>query len=62
MNKQEQNFKISFQEMSLRNQEILSIQPEISYAQALKQIQHLKKISQATNHQRRADKGSSRIC
>jgi hypothetical protein len=40
------NLKISLKELSLKNKEIIAQQPEISYTQALAQIQRLKKTSQ----------------
>ncbi|SDC31160.1 hypothetical protein SAMN04487894_1022 [Niabella drilacis] len=36
------NFKISLEELSLRNRKIIARQSETSYAQALKQVQQLK--------------------
>ena len=41
----EKNLKISLEELSLRERKIIAQQPEISYAQALEQVQRLKKIS-----------------
>jgi hypothetical protein len=41
----EANLKISFEELSLRGQKIIAQQPEISYAQALAQVQRLKEMS-----------------
>ena len=41
----EKNLKISFEELSLRGKKIIAQQPEISYAQALEQVQRLKKNS-----------------
>jgi hypothetical protein len=41
----EENLKISFEELALRGQQILAQQPEISYAEALAQVQRLKEIS-----------------
>jgi len=41
----EANLKISLKELSLRGQKIIAQQSEISYAQALAQVQRLKEIS-----------------
>jgi hypothetical protein len=41
----ETNLKISLEELSLRGQKIIAQQSEISYAQALAQVQRLKEIS-----------------
>jgi len=38
----EKDLKISFAEMSLRGKKIISQQPEITYADALEQVQRLK--------------------
>lgn len=43
----DKNLKISLKESSLRAQQIIAQQPEISYAQALAQIQRLKKTSKS---------------
>jgi hypothetical protein len=37
--------KISFEELALRGKKIIAQMPEISHAQALKQVQRLKEIS-----------------
>ena len=41
----EKNLKISLEELSLKGQRIIARQSEISYVQALEQVQRLKKIS-----------------
>jgi hypothetical protein len=41
----EKDLKISFKELSLRAKKIIAQMPEISYAQALEQIQRLKRAS-----------------
>ena len=41
----EKNLKISLEELSLKGKQIIAQQSEISYAQALAQVQQLKKIS-----------------
>lgn len=40
-----QQYKISFQEMSSKNKATLSMQSEITFVQALQQIQRIKKTS-----------------
>jgi len=41
--------KVSFEEMSLRGKLIIAQQSEIHYADALQQVQRLKKISKVTH-------------
>ena len=52
--KSAENWKISFTDLSLKNTQILAQQSEISYAQALAQVQRLSKtskVSQSTKKQ-----------
>lgn len=46
--KSEEKYKISFEELSRKGKEILTQQPETSYADALAQVQLLKATSQVT--------------
>jgi hypothetical protein len=41
----EKDLKISLKELSLREREVIALQSEISYAQALEQVQRLRKTS-----------------
>ena len=50
----EKDLKISLEELSLREKKIIARQPEISYAQALEQVQRLRKISQVNPLLKRA--------
>ena len=45
--------KISFTELSLRGEKILAQQSEITYAEALAQVQRLKKISKVKPSQKK---------
>lgn len=50
----EANLKISLTELSLRGQQIIAQQPEISYAQALAQVQRLKETSKVKQSQKKS--------
>jgi hypothetical protein len=58
----EANLKISFTELSLKGQQIIAQQPEISYAQALAQVQRLKEISKVNQSQKRAGQILKGVC
>jgi hypothetical protein len=48
------HLQISFKESSLKDKQIISQQPEISFAEALAQVQRLKKLRTAIRNQRKA--------
>ena len=50
----EANLRISFTELSLRGQRIIAQQSEISYVDALAQVQRLKKISKVKQSQKKS--------
>lgn len=50
----EANLKISLKELSLRGQRIIAQQSEISYAEALAQVQRLKEISKVTQSSKKS--------
>jgi len=50
----EANLKISLTELSLRGQQIIAQQPEISYAQALAQVQRLKETSKVSQQSKKS--------
>jgi hypothetical protein len=50
----EKDLKISLKELSLRGQKIIAQLPETSYAQALEQVQRLKKISKVNPELKRS--------
>lgn len=49
----EKKLKISLQELSLRGYQILALQSEISYPQALQQVQRLKQITKVNQSSKR---------
>jgi hypothetical protein len=58
----ETNLRISLMELSLRGQRIIAQQSEISYADALAQVQRLKKISKVKQSQKRAGRILKKVC
>ena len=54
----EANLKISFVELSLKEKQIIARQPEISYAQALAQVQRLKEISKVNQLSKKSRQNS----
>lgn len=54
----EANLKISLKELSLRGEKIIAQQSEISYAEALAQVQRLKKISKVNQSSKKSRSNS----